>query len=141
MTKNYTLGVNKQYDVVCFSHLRWNFVFQRPQHLMVRWARERRVFFVEEPIYDEQPLEELRINRCSSGVNVVTPLLKSGAAAETQHLKIARLLEKMFVDEGIRKYVAWYYTPMALLFSRTLASSAEATVYDCMDELSNFQGA
>jgi UDP-galactopyranose mutase len=37
--------------LVCFSHLRWHFVYQRPQHLMERFARENRVFFVEEPIY------------------------------------------------------------------------------------------
>jgi UDP-galactopyranose mutase len=134
-------GINKNYDVVCFSHLRWNFVFQRPQHLMVRWAKERRVFFVEEAIYDEQPLEELKIRKCSSGVTVVIPLLRSVATAETQHLKIRRLLEKMFTDEDIKNYVAWYYTPMALLYSKLLARSAQATVYDCMDELSNFKGA
>ena len=40
------------HDIVCFSHLRWHFVFQRPQHLMSRFARERRVFFIEEPVYE-----------------------------------------------------------------------------------------
>ena len=42
-------------DLVCFSHLRWNFVYQRPQHLMGRSARERRVFFIEEPETYEGP--------------------------------------------------------------------------------------
>ena len=36
------------YDVVCLSHLRWDFVWQRPQHLVSRCARSRRVFFFEE---------------------------------------------------------------------------------------------
>src|SRR5688572_8603667 len=36
------------YDVICFSHLRWQFVFQRPQHLLTRCARKRRVFYIEE---------------------------------------------------------------------------------------------
>src|SRR6266566_2733876 len=36
--------------LICFSHLRWNFVFQRPQHLMCRFAREMSVIFWEEPI-------------------------------------------------------------------------------------------
>jgi hypothetical protein len=31
-------------DLICFSHLRWNFVFQRPQHLMRR-ARLARIFY------------------------------------------------------------------------------------------------
>ena len=39
-------------DLVCFSHLRWDFVYQRPQHLLSRAAQSRRVFFVEEPHYD-----------------------------------------------------------------------------------------
>ena len=31
--------------LVCFSHLRWNFVFQRPQHLMSCFAREMAVIY------------------------------------------------------------------------------------------------
>ena len=26
--------------LICFSHLRWHFVYQRPQHLMTRFARD-----------------------------------------------------------------------------------------------------
>ena len=37
-------------DLLCFSHLRWDFVFQRPQHLMTRFAKGRRVVFWEEPV-------------------------------------------------------------------------------------------
>jgi len=40
-------------DLICLSHLRWDFVWQRPQHLMSRFARDRRVFFVEEPIWED----------------------------------------------------------------------------------------
>src|ERR687893_1400594 len=36
--------------LICFSHLRWNFVFQRPQHLMSRFARDMAVVFWEEPM-------------------------------------------------------------------------------------------
>ena len=36
--------------LLCFSHLRWEFVFQRPQHLMMRFAKDRPVVFWEEPI-------------------------------------------------------------------------------------------
>jgi len=39
-------------DLVCFSHLRWDWVYQRPQHLLKRAALDRRVFYVEEPICD-----------------------------------------------------------------------------------------
>ncbi|WP_232373236.1 hypothetical protein [Pinibacter aurantiacus] len=38
-------------DIICFSHLRWNFVFQRPQHLLGRMAKQYRVFYIEEPVF------------------------------------------------------------------------------------------
>ena len=60
-------------DVVCFSHLRWNFVFQRPQHLMTRCAADSRVFFFEEPLVDaDTPHLEVRQDR---GVFVAVPHL------------------------------------------------------------------
>jgi UDP-galactopyranose mutase len=43
------------YDLVCFSHLRWDFVYQRPQHLLSRFAKKNRVFFIEEPIFGDGP--------------------------------------------------------------------------------------
>ena len=48
-------------DLVCLSHLRWDFVFQRPQHLLSRCARDRRVFFVEEPIFTDGSSVRLEI--------------------------------------------------------------------------------
>ena len=36
--------------LLCFSHLRWDFVFQRPQQLMSRFADEMTVVFWEEPV-------------------------------------------------------------------------------------------
>ncbi|HYD92095.1 MAG TPA: hypothetical protein VEA37_11495, partial [Flavobacterium sp.] len=39
-------------DLVCFSHLRWNFVYQRPQHLLSRFSKQHRTFFIEEPVFD-----------------------------------------------------------------------------------------
>jgi hypothetical protein len=43
----------EQPDLICFSHLRWEFVYQRPQHLLSRCAMKRRVFFVEEPVFGD----------------------------------------------------------------------------------------
>jgi UDP-galactopyranose mutase len=123
-------------DLVCFSHLRWNFVFQRPQHLMIRWARDRRVFFIEEPLRDS-PEPRLQLHSDSSGVVVVTPHLPPGTPNE-DGLQRA-LLEALFAEQKLEDFIAWYYTPMALTFSRELG--AAVTVYDCMDELSTFHGA
>ncbi len=123
-------------DLVCLSHLRWNFVFQRPQHLMTRFAAERRVFFVEEPIFDGGP--RLELTRPSPGIRVAVPHLHPCSRADAVVQQRA-LLDELLTSEAIDRPVVWYYTPMALPFSRHLEASA--VVYDCMDELSAFKGA
>ncbi|HEY9284104.1 MAG TPA: glycosyltransferase family 1 protein, partial [Pyrinomonadaceae bacterium] len=126
-------------DLVCLSHLRWDFVTQRPQHLLSRCAADRRVFFVEEPIFDDGSAR-LEIGQRDSGVWVVVPHLpaglQSGVAVEAM---LTGMIDRLFAERGIREHVLWYYTPMALSFTRHLRPLA--TVYDCMDELSAFKGA
>ena len=68
-------------DIICFSHLRWDFVFQRPQHLLIRFARTRRVFFVEEPVEDGDS-NHLVIRRDDSGVLIAVPHLQPGLSHE-----------------------------------------------------------
>ena len=113
-------------------------MFQRPQHLLSRCARNRRVFFVEEPVFDSDvPL--LETHRDQSGVSVLVPRLPTAFTADAAAPEIRRLLDRFLSTERVVEYVAWYYTPMALAFSRHL--QPRAIVYDCMDELSAFQGA
>lgn len=131
-------GPQGQPDLICFSHLRWNFVFQRPQHLMTRCARDRRVFFFEEPVFDVDPSPRLEVER-SSVVTVATPHLPHGLDEHAVVAAQRRLLHDLIRRENIGEFVAWYYTPMALAFSDHLEPLA--IVYDCMDELSAFQGA
>jgi UDP-galactopyranose mutase len=125
-------------DVICLSHLRWNFVFQRPQHLMIRCARDRRVFFVEEPLFRPGVTPHLLIED-SDNVRVVVPQLPAGISYEDALAAQRRLLEQLIETERMSSYVLWYYTPMALSFTDRL--SPIAVVYDCMDELSAFKGA
>ena len=129
--------------LVCFSHLRWDFVFQRPQHLMTRFARTRRVFVVEEPIWDVPetvPALEQRLD-AKTGVTVVTPRMPSERTAEIDEAELAGLLAAFVAEHRIERPVLWYYTPLMLGFSAALAKEAACVVYDCMDELSNFKGA
>lgn len=126
-------------DIVCLSHLRWNFVYQRPQHLLSRCAQGKRVFFIEEPIFSEEPLKKLDINEDSSGVVVVVPHLPQGLSEETINADLQLLINNLFAEHNIKKYICWYYTPMAIAFTRHL--QPQAVVYDCMDELSAFKGA
>jgi UDP-galactopyranose mutase len=126
-------------DLICLSHLRWNFVFQRPQHLMTRWARDRRVFYVEEPVVAECVEPHLKIET-SSRVRIVVPHLPAALGAERSTAPVLRtLLDDLIGQEHIEDYLLWYYTPLALAFTDHLAPAA--TIYDCMDELSAFKGA
>src|SRR5262245_18204043 len=68
-------GADDSPDIVCLSRLRWDFARRRPQHLMSRSARERRVFFVEEPVFGST-VPGLDIRRRDCGVFVVTPRLR-----------------------------------------------------------------
>jgi UDP-galactopyranose mutase len=125
-------------DVICYSHLRWNFVFQRPQHLLSHCARLRRVFFFEEPLFDvASPRLDITVD--ASGVLVVVPHLPQQPDIPAQREQLRELLDELIQTNAIRDHVAWYYTPMALGFSDHL--SPRVTVYDCMDELSAFSGA
>lgn len=126
-------------DLLCFSHLRWDFVFQRPQHLLSRFARERRVFFFEEPIYESHAMPRLEMGRRKEGVVVGTPVLPEGISPDAQVAALTELVGEFMAEQRIRRPLLWYYTPMALPFSRKI--EAAGIVYDCMDELSNFKGA
>ncbi|WP_242062971.1 UDP-galactopyranose mutase [Nostoc sp. FACHB-145] len=135
--KNKTL--NDAFDIVCLSHLRWNFVYQRPQHLLSRCAQGKRVYFIEEPIFSEEPLGRLDISQDESGVVVVVPHLPQGLNEEAKNADLRILIDSLFAEQNISNYICWYYTPMALAFTSHLQSLA--TIYDCMDELSAFKGA
>lgn len=124
-------------DLVCFSHLRWDFVVQRPQHLMNRFAKVRRVFYVEEPIIDPGTAPRLSVTD-RGPLRVVVPVLPAmdGAASEAQ---MRSLIEEMLREYDIHSPTFWYYTPLAMAFTPSL--QAHRVIYDCMDELSAFKGA
>lgn len=125
--------------VICFSHLRWNFVFQRPQHLLTRVARSFPVLFFEEPTDTaEGELPSLDINQ-HDGVTVIVPRLPAGLSPAGSLDAQRVLLDCFIAEQGIVRPLLWYYTPMSLGFSDHLGPVA--TIYDCMDELSCFLGA
>ncbi|NEQ29058.1 MAG: glycosyltransferase family 1 protein, partial [Microcoleus sp. SIO2G3] len=126
-------------DLICFSHLRWDFVYQRPQHLFSRFAQQQRVFFVEEPIAQAGIEEHLEIRNPTHNVWAVIPHLPEEVAEIDLAFAQMRLLDALLADYSIDRYICWYYTPMAIAFSYHLEPLA--IVYDCMDELSAFKGA
>ena len=129
-----TLPLPGQLTIVSLSHLRWDFVYQRPQHLLTRAAQYHRVLYVEEPKRDaERPFMEVRDD--PSGVRIAIPHLAASSTVDDMRT----LLDEQLAEENIEHLALWYYTPMALRFSSHL--EACAIVYDCMDELSAFAGA
>lgn len=124
-------------DLLCFSHLRWDFVYQRPQHLMSRFAAIQRVFFIEESIFDAM-YARFDVTRREKNLWQVQPHLPADAAWNTEFI-LRRLLSELLEDYRIKEYMSWYYTPMAIGFTQQLHPLV--TVYDCMDELSAFRGA
>ncbi len=126
------------FDLLCFSHLRWDFVFQRPQQLLTRCAKTRRVFYVEEPHFGEHTAR-LDVRLESSGVHVVVPHLPTGLSDDDITSRQRVLLRDLCDCYAIRDHVQWLYTPMALPLAEELEPLAR--VYDCMDELSAFKNA
>jgi UDP-galactopyranose mutase len=132
--------------LLVFSHLRWHFVTQRPQHLLTRAAQSRHVYFWEEPWFhdaadpesrgrDGGSLEFLQAEQ-TPDVTVIRPHFNHG---EDSIKGQRRLLNCFLSDRGLERFDSWFYTPMALSFTAHL--HPRVTVYDCMDELSGFLGA
>lgn len=123
-------------DLLCFSHLRWGFVFQRPNHLLSRFSKHQRVFFIEEPIFTDGE-ERLHIENYNDNLYVVTPHFPHGLSAEEVTKKLQKTVSSLILQMQVNRYYAWYYTPMALPFTEHL--NPEVVVYDCMDELAAFK--
>jgi UDP-galactopyranose mutase len=136
--KQGTMAIEKmqKVDLLCFCHLRWNFVYQRPQHIMSRFAKQFRIFFIEEPLY--HPFDDSYKINATENVYVVTPYLsEQNPEALTVADRQRKLLDILMEEMQVEKFISWYYTAMALKISSHL--KPEAIIYDCMDELSAFK--
>ncbi len=125
-------------DIVVFSHLRWDFVYQRPQHLLSRLKRGRRVVFIEEPHPEPQPEAGFGISEADENLLVCTPVLPR-CSSQFRETLLKHAVDELLQKIRPRKYVLWFYTPMALPLAAGL--KPELIVYDCMDELSAFKNA
>ena len=115
-------------------------MFQRPQHLMSRFAAQSNVLFWEEPHHvAELKAPDLHVETCAqTGVTVITPQLPAGMPREQECEVLKQLLDLYLAGEP-GPFIRWYYTPMMLPFSEHVM--ADCIIYDCMDELANFKGA
>jgi glycosyltransferase involved in cell wall biosynthesis len=126
--------------LIVLSHLRWDFVYQRPQQLMSCLAHHHRIVFIEEPVRSLGPAHLVRRRRVPDIEVLVphTPVEASGFH-DDQLAVIAPLLAEYLRTRAIDDCIAWFYTPMALPLVQTL--KPRLVVYDCMDELAAFRDA
>jgi len=125
--------------LVCFSHLRWDFVWQRPQHLLSRAAKHYRVIVVEEPTYKPGVTPHIALSHRPGGIAIALPVLPEGLSVAEIIRAQRRLVDQLLAAEPEAGRVFWYYTPMALAFTSHL--ECDLCIYDNMDELSAFRGA
>ena len=134
----------RQPRLLCFSHLRWGFVWQRPQHLMTRFSKQFEVTFIEEPEFVPDADAGLRTAH-DGGVTILTPLLAASAGFpwgfnDRTNREIKRLLASRSFGVSSSNDVVWHYTPMSLGAAPGAFDQA-LVIFDAMDELANFRGA
>jgi glycosyltransferase involved in cell wall biosynthesis len=139
------LDVEEQYlhlarpTLLCLSHLRWGFVYQRPQHVMSHLAKDYDVLFFEEPVVDDGTSAWLDQTQPMPGVTVLVPHLPSGLDQQQVITAQRELLDTYLALNAPAQLLLWYFTPMSLDFTSHL--QGQVTIFDCMDELSAFKGA
>ncbi len=129
--------------LVVFSHLRWNFVYQRPQHLLTRLSKRFRVIFIEEPLQDANSPNRWETESLSDSLVIARPRtqIKELGFHDAQLELIRPMMQQLFDEQNIEEFVAWFYSPLAIPLLEDLDENCVAVIYDCMDELSGFRGA
>jgi len=123
-------------NIICFSHLRWDFVFQRPQHLLTRLSKNFNIYYIEEPVFDAADQEYYTFTKRDKNLWVMVPHLPEGLSHE-EHLEVLKTMFNRYMEnKQTDNYIYWYYTPMALQFSAH--HNPGMVIFDCMDELSAF---
>lgn len=144
-------SVRRAVPLIVHSHLRWDFVWQRPQQLLTRFAKQAPVFFLEEPVFADDLAEGvLDITMPHANVYRAVPRLPAAAragdydtaAALVRTLALAALngknAQSVIPPNTFADAVQWFYTPMPA--PAMLGAFHEAgVVYDCMDELAQFR--
>ena len=127
--------------LICLSHLRWDFVTQRPQHLLSRAAADFDVIFVEEAVHSDHAEPGMTTSDRPGGIRLVQPRLPHNATHDEWIAHQRSIVERLAEDARAAgaNIVLWYYTPMALEFSDSV--DADVVVFDKMDELSAFRNA
>lgn len=124
--------------IIVFSHLRWNFVFQRPQHLLTRLAKHYKIIFVEEPVNTGSAFVEP--SQVAPNVTVLVPhTVEQGWGFNDEQMAVIGPMVRSWLIFNVdltAGYGLWFYTPQALPLKG--AFGPDFVVFDVMDELSMF---
>jgi glycosyltransferase involved in cell wall biosynthesis len=132
--------------IIVHSHLRWDFVWQRPQQLLSRLSERHPVLFVEEPLFlDDVRVPRLDLSTPEPHVHRAVPVLPADlrgdydrSIAVVRDMLRAQLTSCEELQRLFARPVQWFYTPMPAP-AMIGAFDERAVVYDCMDELANFR--
>lgn len=124
--KNKTKHVS--YDMIVFCHLRWDFVYQRPQHIISRMSEIYNILVVEEPLPPHAD-KSYELEKINPNLTILKPFVKSIAEIKD----VLQVLKIKHID------FAWFYSPAFVDLIPYL--KINTIIYDCMDELSQFKGA
>jgi UDP-galactopyranose mutase len=129
------MSTSETNDLLVFSKFRWDFLHQRPQHILSRHARNRRVFYFEKPVFGMTECPRLHLRETTENVLVVIPYLPSHIRADAINEAMIDLVNELILDEELSDYTLWYYGAEALEYSHHL--SAKNIIYDCMESSSS----
>lgn len=140
--------LSRDYPILVHSHLRWDWVWQRPQQFLSRLAKRHPVLFVEEALAKDglgKSRASIRVVENNFQLLVMQTQMPPDVFAdraerdrEQRRLVVEALSGKL--SAMFARPVQWFYDPMASVpFAGRMGE--RAIVYDCMDELSQFRGA
>ena len=119
------------YDMIVFCHLRWDFVYQRPQHIIHRMSEKYKILFIEEPVpFEEGEEKTAELAKINPNLFVLKPKVESIADI--------KYVLPMYVANTTVKF-GWFYSSAFVYLLDSI--KFETVIYDCMDELTMFKGA
>jgi beta-glucosidase/6-phospho-beta-glucosidase/beta-galactosidase len=136
------------YPIIVHCHLRWDFVWQRPQQFLSRLSKKHRILFAEGPILvneDITPYYTLKEAPNYPNVTIMQTYFpasrfQDGRWVDAERLRLVKEATSTSKELAgkFNNPVQWFYDPMAVCaFAGQLDEIA--TVYDCMDQLSQFK--
>jgi glycosyltransferase involved in cell wall biosynthesis len=136
---------NKNYGIIAFSHLRWSFVWQRPQQFLSRFAQSHPVLFIEEADCILEPGDEpgYVIETPQENITVARLQLRKDIGRgpefeQTAQELVGQIINEIDTEGRFARPLLWFYNPMDTPWAVD-QFNRRGVVYDCMDELSQFK--